>query len=645
MAGAKKQTINTGNPATTTTQAKKQGIIKWTPIAIIVFTAILYSQALFNNFTNIDDDIYILTNPLLRDFSLAGLKNIFTSFYACNYHPLAIAAYWLQYQFFGLDPLPYHLVNVALHLLNVWLVYKVAFKLSKQAITAGIVALLFGVHPMHVESVAWVSETKDVLYTAFYLGALLLYQSMLASGKTTGRYLVVLLLFLAALFSKSAAVTLPILMLAVDWYTGRKLDAKSIIEKIPFFALSLVFGVVNIIAQQSGGAVNDLAQSYSFINRIFLPTAAISSYIARLFAPIGLSAMHYFPAASSGALPWYYYLSLPFVTALVWLAIRKHPLKKEIVFGGLFFITTISVMLQILAVGAAITCERYTYVSYIGLFYIAGQFVARAPEKYKTQVYGVLGTMTLVFSIFTWQRIALWKDTNTICTDVIEKNEGGEPNSDLYFMYYIRGNYKGAEGDKKGAIQDYTKAIALNPKFESAYANRGHLLDELGDIKAAFADYNKAIEVNPNAPTPYNNRGWAFFVMGDTKAAIKDFDKAIALKPDYAEAYNNRGWVYYNLHDAQAALKDYNSAVAANPDFDKPRYNRATLKANIGDNAGVIADLDILLQMHPDDNWSYYQRGMAKYNLKNTAGACADLRKSAELGNKDAPAALQQYCK
>ncbi len=645
MAGAKKQTTTPGNPATISTSKLSQDKLKWAPIAIIVFTAILYSQALFNNFTNIDDDIYILTNPLLRDFSAAGLKNIFTSFYACNYHPLAIMTYWIQFQFFGVDPLPYHLLNVGLHLLNVWLVYKVVLKLSNQTVTAGVVALLFGIHPMHVESVAWASETKDVLYTAFYLGALSLYHNMLSSGKTAGRYIGVLLLFLCALCSKSAAVTFPVLMVVVDWYTGRKIDAKSLIEKAPFFALAVIFGIVNIIAQQSGGAVNDLAQSYTFINRLFLPTAALSSYIGRLFAPIGLSAMHYFPAAGTGALPWYYYISLPFVAGMVWLALRKHQLKKEIVFGGLFFITTISVMLQILAVGAAITCERYTYVSYIGLFYIAGQFVAHAPEKLKSRTYGVLATMTLIFSIITWQRIATWKDTNTICTDVIEKNEGAEPNSDLYFMYYIRGNYKAAEGDKKGALQDYTRAIALNPKFESVYANRGHLLDEMGDIKSAFADYKKAIEVNPKAPTPYNNRGWAFFVMGDTKAAIKDFDKAIALKPDYAEAYNNRGWVYYNMHDAQAALKDYNSALEANPDFDKPRYNRATLKANIGDNAGVIADLDVLLQMHPDDNWSYYQRGMAKYNLKNTTGACADWRKSAELGNKDAAGALQQYCR
>jgi Tfp pilus assembly protein PilF len=414
---------------------------------------------------------------------------------------------------------------------------------------------------------------------------------------------------------------------------------------VPFFALSLVFGIVNIIAQKSGGAVNDLAESYSIINRLFLPTAAISSYVARLFAPVGLSAMHYFPAANTGALPWYYYLSLPFVAGMVWLILRKNPLKKEIVFGSLFFITTISVMLQIMAVGAAITCERYTYVSYIGLFYIIGQFIAQAPPKYKTQIYSVMGTMVLVFSILTWQRIGVWKDTNTICSDVIEKNEGTEPNADLYFMHYLRGNYKAAEGDKKGAVQDYTKAIALNPKFESAYANRGHLYDEAGDIKSAFADYNKAIEVNPKAPTPYNNRGWAFFVMGDTKAAIQDFDKAIALKPDYAEAYNNRGWVHYNLHNAQAAMSDYDKAVAINPDFDKPRYNRATLKATIGDHAGVIADMDIMLQMHPEDNWLYYQRGMARFNLKNTAGACADWKKSAELGNKDASAMLQQNCR
>ncbi len=231
-------------PVAAAVSADTQVLPSWTPIAIAAFTALLYLHSLPNNFTVFDDDVYIINNPFLKDFSARGIWAIVTSFYSSNYHPFTTLTWFFEYNLFGLNPLPFHLVNTALHVLNTWLVYKLAANLSGRQVTAAVVALLFGVHPMHVESVAWISERKDVLYAAFYLSSLLVYLRYTAQGYRQKDYVGTLLLFGASLLSKSAAVTLPVLLLAIDIYKGRKMDARAITEKIPFFVLSVVFGII-----------------------------------------------------------------------------------------------------------------------------------------------------------------------------------------------------------------------------------------------------------------------------------------------------------------------------------------------------------------------------------------------------------------
>ncbi|NTW33679.1 MAG: glycosyltransferase family 39 protein [Bacteroidetes bacterium] len=197
-------------------------IPKWTPIAILVFTTLIYIKALFNDFAW-DDEIYIMRNPFLRDFSINGIKVIFTSFYFSNFHPITTLTYFLEYKCFGINPFPYHLVNILLHLLNTWLVFKLVEQLSNKKITALVVSLLFAVHPMHVESVAWISERKDILYSLFYFLSLLSYLRYVKHGFSVKHYIWTLLFFIASLLSKSAAVTLPVLLIGIDIFRKRKI--------------------------------------------------------------------------------------------------------------------------------------------------------------------------------------------------------------------------------------------------------------------------------------------------------------------------------------------------------------------------------------------------------------------------------------
>ena len=435
------KTNNTGTAARPLTNIKNNEVKKsspglhiYAPVVIVAFTALLYANALQNNFTIFDDDAYILNNPFLKNCSLKGIIAIFSSFYSANYHPLTTLSWFLEYNIFGPDPVPFHLINVLLHLADTWLVYKLAERLSGNSITAAVTSILFAVHPMHVESVAWVSERKDVLYAFFYLLALLYYLRYISSGFGRRYFWYCLVLFIASLLSKSAAVTLPVLMMLIDAYKARKISIRSLAEKIPFFILSLLFGILAILSQKSGGALNNSVVSYG-ANSVFVLLSGLSFYIIWLLIPFKLAIMHSYPVVHNGLLPAIYYLSLPFLLVLTWLCTRRAAYRKEMLFGVLFFLVTLSVMLQLISVGLALTAERYSYVPSVGLFYIAGQWIAHMLTTANRTAVTILFTAAVaVYSLLTHKRIETWKDDSTLFNDLIEKYPGG------YYGYWLRGN-------------------------------------------------------------------------------------------------------------------------------------------------------------------------------------------------------------
>jgi protein O-mannosyl-transferase len=621
------------------TEKDNAGYQRWAPLVVVLFTGLLYIRSLQNNLTSFDDDFYITNNPFLKDFSLKGIAAIFTSFYSSNYHPLTTLTWFFEYHLFGINPLPYHLVNVLLHLVNTWLVYKLVSKLSGNVNTALIVSLLFGIHPMHVESVAWVSERKDVLYAAFYLSALMAYVRYIGSGLKANHYTHMMLLFIASLLSKSAAVTLPALLIVIDVYKGRGISVRSLLEKVPLFLLSAVFGILAVLSQKEGGALSSLLASYGLVNGIFLFTSGLAFYIIWLAAPFSLSAMHYFPNVHDGWLPWPYYLSLPFLFVIAWLIARPGRYRREVVFGFSFFLVVISVMLQVVSVGSALTAERYSYVASIGLFYFAAQWLsAMYLTSRKNMVAGCLAAVVVIFSVETWNRVGVWKEDALLFENIIDKNP------DVYYGYWLRGNLEKQKGDLQAALKDYSQCIILNPKFEDAYYNRGIIYDGLGDIKSALLDFNQSIILNPRQADALNNRGWILLRMGNVQAAMADYNQAININSKFAEAYNNRGWALESLNDSKAALADYEKASVLKPDFAKPVYNKAALEVKSGDFAAALADYNYLLKLNPGDNTIYYMLGIANHNLNNNAAACGNWQQAAGLGNSKAQDMLRLYC-
>lgn len=626
--------LKTATPMATSGKAEPTAATgRWYIWLLLLVTAIVFSGVAGHQLTFIDDDKYIITNPYLRDLSLKGIGSIFTSFYEYNYHPLTTLTWLIEYSLFGLDPGVYHIVNLCLHLCSVWLVYRLAQRLSGKENVALIVAALFALHPLHVESVAWVSERKGLLSGLFSFMALIAYVRYVDEAKRKD-LVFTFIWFLFACASKSAAVTLPLAMLAIDWYRGRKMTG-TLIEKIPFFIVSVLFGVLAIMSQKAGGSMTDLLPQYGLLNRIFLFTGGLAFYFVKLVIPYPLSAIHFFPDVSGGALPWYFYASMPLLATIGWGVWKMHSGAREVRFGILFFLATMLVMLQLLPVGGAYAAERYTYVSYFGLFYAIVQWVEVA--GFREIGHRVLAVVLLLFAFVSWARVKDWRDTDSILGDIVLKNEGNSRNA---LVHYHWGQYYTYRQQWPAAADQYARSLSIDTRYFPALLKRGEALDAMGRYKEAMADYTAARNIDPKSATLYNNMGWTRFGLGDAATALSLIDTAIMLDDSLASAYNNRGWIKLQQKDSVAAVSDFDAAIRLQPAFAKPYYNRALVKLYHGDARAAIADYSAIIRMYPNESLAWFNRGLVYLQLLDKQAAARDMHRAADLGNRNAASIL-----
>jgi len=539
---------------------------------IALFTLFLYIHSLGNGFVDWDDTDYLRDNLVVHHLGWEQMKTIFSSFYSGNYHPLTTLTYALEYSVSGYQSaMLYHFNNLWLHLVNILLVFWFIRLINPKIVVASIVAFWFGIHPMHVESVAWISERKDVLYGAFFLAGLIAWCYYLReqgsypaqAGRTTGRkrklYLLSLLFFILSLLSKSAAVIFPVVLLLIDFLNKRRFSSKQLTEKIPFFTLALLFGILAILSQRSAihrGMDLDL----STVNRFFTVNYAITRYVAMLFYPAGLSAYHPYPLIGPGSSGAFIYLSLLFNLILAGLAVFTLRYSRNLLFGFLFFLVSLILILQILPFGGAFIAERYTYLSYIGLFYILACLFAATSEKIRPVLpvkYTLAGVFILfsgLFSITTYQRIMVWKDSFALFDDVVRKYP------ENYIAWYLRASAR-QDKDVNGAFSDYSKSIALKADNPKAFNNRGNILSAGRKYNEALADYNAALNFDSTLTEALNNRGAIKAIFGDLNGALHDIDKAIIIRPEYRDAYRNRGLVRLQMHDLSSARDDWRRAA------------------------------------------------------------------------------------
>jgi hypothetical protein len=525
---------------------KKSGrVLYFVASGVALATFLVYLATLRNDFVLWDDDQYIILNPHIQSLDLAFLKWAFFDYYASNWHPLTWISHALDYSLWGYSAFGHHLTNNILHALNTLLVVLLAAKLvatrngraadilpaagkydRTALITAGTAGLLFGLHPIHVESVAWVSERKDLLCALFYLLSVITYAEYVTSTekdpvqnisplqRLTKWYFLSLVLFVMALLSKPMAVSLPFVLLILDWYPLQRFGTlktfkRVFIEKIPFFALSAASSWITVLAQRKAIA---MVQEIPLPARLLVAAKSLVLYVEKMALPLDLSPYYPYPQQISLSFP-IYLSSIVLVTGTTLFCFYLAIAGKKRVWLSVwsYYLATLAPVIGVVQVGGQAMADRYTYLPSLGPFILIGLASAWLWEhmnawkkwgrliKVSCAVAALCITVSLTY--MTIRQIHIWKNSFELWSCVIEKEPG---------------------------------------KVQTAYQNRGAYLSNIGKLDEAIADFNTAIALSPRDSTSYYLRGLNFYRMGTFDKAIADFEKTIALDPLYWEAYYYR---------------------------------------------------------------------------------------------------------
>ncbi len=633
-------------------QPKKRNMTAFYVISLVILGLIVSLNTLHNSFiTNLDDTAYIASASELKRLSLSDIISIFTTPIAGNYHPLAVLSLTLDYKLFGENAFPFHLFNLILHLANIALVFGFMNLLVKRVEISIIVSLFFAIHPMHVESVAWISERKDVLYTIFFLGSLITYLLYLKHDKKLKFLIYSLILFCLSLLSKPAAVCLAPLLVLIDFYLKRKFDKRLIAEKVPYFMLALAFGIINIFSQRKFGALNALSDFhyvFSIFDRIFLISYAFMFYIVKAIAPFNLCAIYYYPAKSGDFLPWIYYAAPLGIAFIAFLIFFLKKIRRELIFGFGFFLISIVLVLQFIPVGFTIVSDRYTYVPYIGLFFIVGKlYCDYVDNKFKNFTKAgrnlsvfLIAVAAIIFSVLTFQRNQAWANGVVLFDDVVKKNPT------IGHAYWARGVGKYDRKDIQGALSDYNEAIEKNYRFPVAYNNRANCYYMMDSLPQAISGYDQTLKVDSKYAMAYYNRGTAKQKLKDYAGSLADYKNSIKNNFEHlAWAYSGLGVSYYNMNDMPNALFNLNKTIEVDPQYANAYFYRGLVEYNKKEYSSAEEDYSKSIKYDPNNSTAYFNRGIMRIALKDTSNACTDFNKALELGYSQANDMLKIYCK
>ena len=633
-------------------------------VAIALLTFIVYWPVRNYDFVNFDDDIYVFKNAFVQSgLGWNSVRQAFTSELVEKsgfWHPLTWLSLMLDYQAFGLNAHIYHMTNLMLHVFNTILLFLVFRRMTKVLWQSAFIAILFAIHPLHVESVAWVAERKDVLSAFFWMltmGAYIFY----AERPGWGRYLLTLFFFILGLMAKPMLVSLPLVLLLIDyWPLNRFRGAQShaypgpavpggkkgvpasfswlILEKVPLVLLSGAASWLVYATQQHFGVLGS-PEIFPVPKRMANAVASYVMYIVKMIWPSNLTV--YYPYLGG----WHFWqvlgaiLLLVAVTAVIIWKAKRFPYLTT---GWLWYAGTLVPVIGLVQVGSFSRADRYTYIPLIGMFIMLAWGV---PEllgtwRYRKEVLITLLALSLsCFSIVTRMQVGYWQNSITLFDHALEIsdhnslacNNRGAAYADLgnykramvdydraikinpnnVEAYFNRGAARTALGDYKQAIEDLDKTIDIITSYNffflrqvlaEAYYRRGNVYNIVGNGRQAIVDYGRAIEINPQSEvTAYYNRGVTYRNLGNYRQAINDFDRAIEINPGYAEAYNNRGYVYKVLGNYRQAISDFDRAVEINPGYANAYNNRAATYKNLGRQKQAIEDLKTAARFGDED--------------------------------------------
>jgi protein O-mannosyl-transferase len=553
----------------------------WASLGLVAAVAIAYWPTHRFGFVRFDDPTYVTENPhIVSGLTWSGIQWAFTSGYGANWHPLTWVSHMLDVQLFGFDGGAHHVTNIVIHALTTVLLLGVMFRMTGALWRSVVVAALFGLHPIHVESVAWVAERKDVLSAFFWVLTLWAYTSYVRRPRATA-YAWVVGMFALGLMSKPMVVTLPFVLLLVDLWPFRRIElnenwwtsARPLIwEKLPLFGLSVASSVITFLVQRQGGTVASSA-GLPLAGRLGNALIAYVGYIAKMFWPLHLAA--YYPYARP--LP----TTLVMVSALLLIVAsiaaialaRRHP---YVLVGWLWYLGTLIPAIGIVQVGTQSMADRYTYIPLIGISIILAWGVADALSRWpqsKLATASVATVALLVCTIATRLQVRYWESSTTLWKHALAVT------TDNYAAHTYYGNALATAGDVPGAIAQYTEAIRIRPDYPEAHNNIGPALAGQGKLEEAINHFKEAIRLRPNYADAYSNLGVALATGGKFDEAITQYRQSIKLDPDNARTHMNLGISLQASGQTTEAARELELAVRMNPASQEARNALNALQA------------------------------------------------------------------
>ncbi len=543
---------------------------------ILIVTFAAFFPSLRNDLLKTwDDQAYITRNDLVKNLTGDNVAKIFKEdkgLYA-NYHPLTTLSLAINYHFSKEETFGYHLTNLLLHLLNTLLVFIFIYLLTrKNLVIAGVTSLLFGLTPIHVESVAWISERKDVLYSFFFLASLIAYQQFLKKSNWLF-YILSLAFFLCSLLSKAMAASLPVVLVLIDFMEKRKWSLKLFAEKVPYLFLAVILGLYAIRMQAEGNAMG--AVTFPLISRLFHACYGFTAYISKIFLPVGLSTFYPYPYPLVNAgwitntTPSVFYLTFLVSAVLFFFSIYAVFSGKKnlriLGFGLLFYAITIALVLQFLPVGRAIMADRYAYVPSIGLFFIIGYFAGELYDKkmFRIPVVVILLLYSGFLFFLTREQTRVWKNDETLWNNVISIFPG---DNRIAIAYANRAQYYQLQGKPTEALKDLLVVAGWNSKDDNALDKIGKIYGkELKDLNTAITYFKQAYQVNPQNLEVIRDLATVYGITGDVRSSLEYSLKGLEINKDDAFLLYSAGVGYSNLGQKALGQEYLDKAIRIDP--------------------------------------------------------------------------------
>ena len=570
----------------TATQPQKQstsGIC----ILLAVVVALVFCQTLRHEFVYCDDGQYIFTNPHVETgLTWNNVTWAFQATYADNWHPLTWLSLMLDVELFGTNPAGSHLMNVLLHTANTVMLFLLLQRLTGAHWRSAFVAALFGLHPLHVESVAWAAERKDVLSGMFFMLTLLMYAryvepSKIQNPKPKKIYGLALLFFALGLMSKPMLVTLPFVLLLLDYWPlkrftfsnfnlHRSTNLHLVLEKLPFLALSAVSSAVTFVAQKN--ALQPFDRIPIDIRAVNAMVSCVS-YLRKMFWPVNLAIPYPYPSHWSFELFWL--SAAVFLAAIVfvlWFG-RRFPF---LITGWFWYLGMLIPVIGLVQVGAQSMADRYTYLPLIGVFIVlawgTGEILERWPLP-KPLIWVVTMLILAACAVRTMGQLRYWQNSETLFSHTIAVTKSNA------IAHYNLGEYYASQGQIDKAMSAYLKAIQIRPGYDDALNNLGVALAESGKFDEAIARIQESIRSSPNKADAHYNLGNIFAMQHKLDEAVSAYTDALRLKPDYPEAHNNLANVLFVQGHILEAIQQYQETLRLNPNHEGAKKQLRVLGA------------------------------------------------------------------